>query len=42
MGVAGEIAAEKSDGPGSLQMHFLDVLYHLSEEDVKKRLRVLE
>ena len=42
MGVAGEIAAEKSDGPGSFQMHFLDVLYNLSEEDVKKRLRVLE
>ncbi|BAV05137.1 hydroxyethylthiazole kinase [Filimonas lacunae] len=32
MGVAGEIAAAKSDGPGSLQMHFIDALYNLSEE----------
>ncbi|MDI1446399.1 hydroxyethylthiazole kinase [Polyangium sp. 6x1] len=31
MGVAGEIAAERSPGPGSLQMHLLDVLYQLDE-----------
>lgn len=29
MGVAGELAAELSAGPGSFQMHFLDVLYRL-------------
>jgi hydroxyethylthiazole kinase len=35
MGVAGEIAASRSDGPGSLQMHFLDALYRLSASDFK-------
>lgn len=39
MGIAGEIAAESSRGPGSLQVALLDTLYHLSEEDLKKRLR---
>ncbi len=27
MGIAGEIAANNADGPGSLQMHFIDTLY---------------
>jgi hydroxyethylthiazole kinase len=40
MGIAGEIAAKKSDGPGTLQLHFLDALYQLSESDVRKRLKV--
>ncbi|PML75597.1 hydroxyethylthiazole kinase [Enterovibrio norvegicus] len=40
MGVAGEIAAEKAKGPGSLQMHLLDVLYQLDEETLKQRLRL--
>ena len=31
MGIAGEIAAAKSQGPGSMQMHFLDALYQLDE-----------
>jgi len=39
MGVAGEIAAEKAAGPGSMQMHFLDALYCLAEEDIKLRLK---
>ena len=42
MGIAGEIAAEKAAGPGSLQMHFLDNLYNLSEADIKQRLKVEE
>jgi len=33
MGVAGEKAAQLAKGPGSLQMHFLDVLYSLNEGD---------
>lgn len=33
MGVAGEIAAQKAEGPGSFQMHFLDAIYNLSEND---------
>jgi len=39
MGVAGELAAQKSDGPGSLQVHFLDALYNLTGEMVIKNLR---
>lgn len=37
MGIAGEIAAERAAGPGSFQMHFLDVLYGLGEADVIQR-----
>jgi hydroxyethylthiazole kinase len=40
MGIAGEIAAEKSPGPGSLQVNFLDALYSLKEDDILARSRV--
>lgn len=30
MGVAGDLAAEKAEGPGTLQLHFYDALYQLS------------
>lgn len=40
MGIAGEIAAGCSEGPGSLQVAFLDALYRLSEKDLKERLRI--
>ncbi|HQK99911.1 MAG TPA: hydroxyethylthiazole kinase [Smithellaceae bacterium] len=40
MGMAGEIAAEKAAGPGSLQMHFLDALYALSKDDIDRRLKM--
>lgn len=39
MGIAGEIGAEKSNGPASLQMNFVDALYNLSEKDVTVRFR---
>jgi hydroxyethylthiazole kinase len=39
MGIAGEMAAEQSRGPGSLQMHFLDILYGLSETDISRHLQ---
>jgi hydroxyethylthiazole kinase len=39
MGIAGEIAAAKAAGPGSLQVAFLDALYGLTDEDIQKRLR---
>jgi hydroxyethylthiazole kinase len=42
MGIAGEMAASQSAGPGSLQMHFLDILYHLTEDDIARRLKVEE
>ncbi len=40
MGIAGELAAGSAKGPGSLQMHFLDYLYRLSENDIAGRLKV--
>ncbi len=40
MGIAGEMSATTSAGPGSLQMHFLDCLYLISKEDITKRLKV--
>lgn len=40
LGVVGEIAAEQSKGPGSLQMNLLDVLYQLDNETVLNRLNI--
>lgn len=40
MGIAGEIAAEKAAGPGSLQVQFLDALYNLNRADIEMRLSV--
>ena len=40
MGIAGEMAAEKSTGPGSLQLNLYDSLYAITAEDVASRLRV--
>ncbi len=40
MSAAGGLAAEKSAGPGSLQVNFLDALYNLSEEDLQERASV--
>lgn len=42
MGIAGETAAETAAGPGSLQIHFLDNLYRLSEDDITARLKIEE
>lgn len=38
MGLAGECAVAKSEGPGSLQMHFLDQLYCLDARVITSRL----
>jgi len=40
MGIAGEIAAEKAQGPGSLQVHFLDTLFHMTGEEIGQRLKI--
>jgi hydroxyethylthiazole kinase len=40
MGIAGEMAAERSAGPGSFQMHFIDALFLLQESDIKLRLKM--
>ncbi len=42
MAIAGEMAAQTSAGPGSLQMNFLDILYNLKEFDIRKNLKVEE
>lgn len=39
MGVAGEIAAEKASGPGTLQLHFLDALHGLNKEAFLSRMQ---
>src|SRR5450759_2935240 len=41
MGIAGEMAAATSFGPGSLQTNFLDVLYRLTEDDIARRLSLI-
>jgi hydroxyethylthiazole kinase len=40
MGIAGELAAILSDGPGTFQIRFLDTLYRLSPEDISFNLRM--
>ncbi|MFP2768844.1 hydroxyethylthiazole kinase [Oceanisphaera sp. KMM 10153] len=40
LGVAGEIAAEQSAGPGSLQLNLLDALYRLDAETLMRRLKL--
>lgn len=40
MGVAGEIAAEQANGPGSLQVALLDTLYALDVDTLAERLKL--
>jgi hydroxyethylthiazole kinase len=40
MGIAGEVAAQKSSGPGSLQVNLLDAFYNLNEETISRYLKV--
>jgi hydroxyethylthiazole kinase len=42
MGIAGELAAEHSRGPGTFLGHFLDALYLLNESDIRQRVKVRE
>jgi len=42
MGIAGEIAAERSAGPASLQVQFLDALHNLGGDEIERRLRLEE
>ena len=39
MGIAGEMASEEADAPGTFQIKFLDALYKLNEDEIKKRMR---
>ncbi|MBN1151334.1 hydroxyethylthiazole kinase [candidate division WOR-3 bacterium] len=38
--LAGEIAAEKSNGPGSFEVSLSDKIYGVAEEDIKNRLKI--
>jgi len=40
MGISGEIAAEKSFGPGSFPVIFLDILFHLTGKEIERRLKI--
>ena len=40
MGIAGEMAGEKSAGPGTFLVHFLDALAAMSERDIAERMRI--
>ncbi|MDE3127822.1 MAG: hydroxyethylthiazole kinase [Gemmatimonadota bacterium] len=42
LGIAGEIAAEQSPGPGSLQVHLLDALYRMDRATVTQRAHIAE
>jgi len=42
LGIAGEIAAERAAGPGSLQVMLLDALHTLDEGTVRRRARIAE
>jgi len=39
MGIAGELAAAKSEGPGTMQLHFLDELYKMSDKEILGHLK---
>jgi hydroxyethylthiazole kinase len=41
LAIAGEIAAEKSPGPGSLQVHLLDALHQLDTATIQRRLKIV-
>ncbi|WP_199750599.1 hydroxyethylthiazole kinase [Gynurincola endophyticus] len=40
LSVAGELAEQKSNGPGSLQMHLLDKLYNITEEEFLAHVKI--
>jgi hydroxyethylthiazole kinase len=40
MGLCGEIAAEESKGPASMQANFIDQLYNISAQEINERLKL--
>jgi len=42
MGIAGEMAGERSAGPGTFQVNFLDALHRIQQSDIEQRLRTDE
>jgi hydroxyethylthiazole kinase len=41
MGIAGELAAPESKGPGTLQIHFYDKLHNLTKEEFFKTIKLI-
>lgn len=39
MGIAGEMAGEEADAPGTFQIKFLDALYNIDEKEIQKRMK---
>lgn len=42
LGIAGELAEKLSNGPGSLQVHLLDKLFNITEEEFSRTLHITE
>lgn len=42
MGICGQLAVQNSNGPASLQMNFIDMLYNLTQEDIEANLKYHE
>lgn len=40
MSTAGGMAASRANGPGTMQLHFIDALYTMTEEDIKNHVTV--
>jgi len=40
MSIVGELAAKKSEGPGTMQLHFLDELYNLTGDSLAKQAKI--
>lgn len=40
MGIAGELAAKESNGPGSMQMQFFDMLFHLESQQIERMAKI--
>lgn len=40
LGISGELAAKESNGPGSLQVHLIDKLYNITEEEFSHHLKI--
>ncbi|MBF0483128.1 MAG: hydroxyethylthiazole kinase [Candidatus Omnitrophica bacterium] len=40
MGIVGEIAVERSAGPGSFQLNFLDILFSIQKSDIDQRIKM--
>ncbi|MBD3907214.1 hydroxyethylthiazole kinase [Chryseobacterium sp. Ch-15] len=42
LGIAGEIAAQQSAGPGSLQLNIIDKLYNITEDEFSTHLKMIK